>query len=92
MMIPTIHLNGTGGDALLDQLLEAVGAVRTAEQRLSDAAPNGRDYYPQGPDALRVAQAEHIGRAERLAGVRKELEELAEQVCRAIDERKSTGK
>lgn len=77
MIIPTIHNNGTSGSILLQQVLDSKHALQEAVKALCQAAPNGRDYYPQGPDAFRQAQAEHISRYNRLVGVEAELEALA---------------
>lgn len=82
MKIPTIHLNGTSKDALLDALAEALVALFNAERALEATAPNGRDYYPQGPDALTIAAREHRTRVDALVKVRHELVALME----AIDE------
>jgi hypothetical protein len=82
MIIPTIHLNGTPKDRLLEQNIEAGQALRVAIDKLSEAGPNGRDFYPQGDDAFREAQKEHISRLQRLQSVYKELEDLV----LAIDE------
>jgi hypothetical protein len=81
MMKPTIHLNGTSRDELLRQLTTAGGALRKAIGALSDAAPHGRDYYPQGSSAITKATAEHVSRLSRLQSVYEELEALAEHVA-----------
>lgn len=80
MMIPTIHLNGTSREALVEQVTDACAAVRDAISVLYLASPNGRDYYPQGPTALQQAAEEHRSRVERLGSVLQELEELAEGI------------
>lgn len=80
MMVPTIHLNGTSKERLLDALEEAYAAIHTAIEKLGETAPNGRDYYPQGPDALFKAQEEHFARMQKLEDVRRELQELAEAI------------
>lgn len=59
----------------LDAALEAVQA----------AAPNGRDYYPQGDGALQQAQHEHHTRVVVLATMRRAYEELIEHVLDAED-------
>lgn len=78
---PRIHRNGTSGDALLDQVVTAGGALRTAMDALSAAAPNQRDYYPLPPEAWHRAQAEFHSRAERLRSVYLELQDLAEAIA-----------
>ena len=80
MKFPTIHLNGTSGDVLFEQLANAIGALRSAAVEMDKAAPNGRDYYPQGPHALREAMEEHDARIVRLLAIKKELEEICENV------------
>ncbi len=80
MIFPTIHLNGTGRQALVDQLCDACTAINAAVSAMGEASPNGRDYYPQGPDALPQALREHQDRIARLIAVREELMEIAEKI------------
>lgn len=77
---PTIHLNGSGRDRLSEALEEARAALRKAIEAVQATAPNGRDYYPQGPDAIRVATIEHGNRMNYLQIVDRELAELHEHV------------
>lgn len=77
---PTIHTNGTSAEALEAQLENAGHALRAALDALGEAAPNGRDYYPQGPDAIRVAVAEHAARVAALRDVLADIEALHEHV------------
>lgn len=86
MILPTIHRNGTSGEDLLEQTCTAADAVKVAIRALENAGPNGRDYYPQGPDALQRAATEHRERIAKLAEVVAELEEMAERIVDAIDE------
>jgi len=86
--LPTIHLNGSSPDELLGRLEEALSAVFNARNALSFTAPNGRDYYPQGDDALRAAIAEHDSRSRRLREVQEELQVIAEYVADERDRRK----
>lgn len=81
MRVPSIHLNGSHKDTLLEQVTEAASAVMEALRKLETAWPNGRDYYPQGPDALREAEAEWRSRSERLSSVYDEMCELAEAIA-----------
>lgn len=74
--IPTVHLNGTSYDELMRQVLDARDAIHKAEKALTDMAPNGRDYYPQGDDALRLAQAKHKERMNALRTIVYDLEEM----------------
>jgi hypothetical protein len=81
MMKPTVHLNGTGAERLLEQYTEAGRAVQEAIDALAGAAPNARDYYVQGPDAFACAAREHAARATALRGVLADLEALALHVA-----------
>src|SRR5215204_3822709 len=79
--MPLIHLNGSGRKALLDEYEATYRALSAAYDVLCDAAPNGRDYYPIGPDALSRATAEFRRRLDILDDLRKDVmadwEELA---------------
>ena len=77
MIAPTIHLNGTSRDEISRQLEEAYAAVNAAIDALKRAAPNGRDYYPQGLDAIDRAMDEHFARMLKLQSVADEIENLA---------------
>ena len=80
MMIPTIHLNGTSRIALLAAHMEAGRKLRAAIDALRETAPHGRDYYPQGNGAISVAMREYQSRLDRLQGVLKELQDIAEAI------------
>jgi hypothetical protein len=80
MKTPTVHLNGTSKTALLEQIEVAHAALRNAEQALAEMTPNGRDYYPQGPNAIYEALTEHRARQQKVTDVRVELERLAEAI------------
>lgn len=80
MTIPTIHLNGTSKRELLDQLSDVSDALNTAYGALKRAAPNGRDYYPQGAAAMEAALAEHLSRLRRVDDVKGEIDKLAEAI------------
>lgn len=90
MITPTIHLNGTSGEALLDQVTTAAQAAQELLRALFAASPNGRDYYPQGPDALRQAETEYRSRVARVQSVLTELDKFALAIAYSIDERTST--
>ncbi len=50
----------------------------TALEAMSDAAPNGRDYYMQTPSTFDLAQDQHQKRMHKLADVIRELNEIGE--------------
>lgn len=76
MQLPTIHSNGTSKESLIEDLCKASHAIDAAYVALKLTAPNGRDYYPQGPAALEKAIAEHNDRLRRLDVVKNEVDEL----------------
>lgn len=81
MMTPTVHLNGTSRESLIEALCEASNKLDEAYRAIKQTAPNGRDWYPQGPDALKQATSEHMARLARVDAVKDEIDEL----IRAID-------
>jgi len=80
MMVPTVHLNGTASEDLIEQLCDVSRALAEAIAVMQKAAPNGRDYYPQGPEAIKKALAEHAARLEMVDAVQREIEMLAERI------------
>ena len=76
MMTPTIYLNGTSKDELITQVETAAHAMRAAIDALNDAAPNARDYAPQGPAAFRFAASEHRLRVETLTRIKDDMETI----------------
>jgi hypothetical protein len=84
MTKPTIHLNGTAAADLLKQYRSAYAAVSDAIEAICKASPHGRDYYPQGTDAINNAQSEHWERVAKLREVEKELMELALHVYQEV--------
>jgi hypothetical protein len=84
---PTVHLNGSGRRILLEQLTSAATAIEHAIESLRRAAPLGRDYYPQGPEAWPAARREHLLRLGKLRALQGELDELR----RGLDGRRYTS-
>jgi hypothetical protein len=82
MMTPTIHLNGTSAKELAEQFANAYSALGEAIRAVNQAAPNGRDYYPQGQSAINEAMAEHRTRIETLNRLRQDMLTLAEATDR----------
>ena len=79
--IPLIHSNGTSRGELCRQLEEASHALTAALEALQGTCPNGRDYYPQGPDATQEALRQHANRLHNLMAVQKELQEIYEGIA-----------
>lgn len=89
-MIPSIHMNGTSQHDLLDQYAKARAALRAAILALQDAAPNGRDYYPQGSNAIGKAIEEHRARLTSLENVHDELGTIMDAVHSASPFKRGT--
>ena len=87
MTKPTIHLNGTSAEDLLEGYRTAMEGISNARQAMRSAWPNGRDYYPQGPDAINEAIREHAVRLLKLEEIHTELTELAVHCNDIISER-----
>ena len=81
MKIPTVHLNGTSKDELVQQLNDLYLALGDAMDVLAKAGPNGRDYYPD-PGRMEKAIMQHQRRGQVLRDLRAEIEEE----IRLIDE------
>ena len=85
MKVPTIHMNGSGAKALLEQVENAHRAVVKAREAIEAAWPNGRDYYPQGASAIREAESEWRERVRHLLVVQNELQALHEAIFDAAN-------
>jgi len=81
LAVPTVHLNGTSRRELLEQICTALTALQEAEAAVRRASPHGRDYYPQGEDAIGEALRQHTDRLLRLHAIYVELETIGERIC-----------
>lgn len=88
VVLPTIHMNGSSGERLLEDTEAACRAVVVAIDALCAAAPNARDYYPQGPTAWPAADDAHRARLAKLIEVRNELNALHEGIYDQVEARK----
>lgn len=89
MRVPTIHLNGTSGEALYALHVTACDRLRDALRALDAAAPNGRDFYVQGDHAIGEAMREHAERVSRLASVLREVSAMADEIAEQRAEREA---
>ena len=80
-MKPTVHLNGTSKEALLDQYHTVISALRVALEAMVDAEPHARDYYPQGEGAFTLAQRESAWRLSQVLIIQDEFRQLQEHVA-----------
>jgi hypothetical protein len=81
IMIPMVHLNGTSKKELVSQYDNAIQALETALDVVLKSAPNGRDYYPKGPDAYEIARKQHYSRTAKINQVINELTSIVEEIA-----------
>jgi len=75
--LPTIHSNGTHPRELYGQAVTVMSAVDKLRLALWYAWPNGRDYYPQGPDALLEAREAWVTADDSA----RKIHEMAERIA-----------
>lgn len=51
IQMPTVHMNGTSRQTLLDGYLAASDAVERLREAMAGIEFNARDYYVEGPEA-----------------------------------------
>jgi hypothetical protein len=73
IVLPIIHLNGSGRENLVELRMNLYHALRDADDRLREMVPNGRDYYPV-PGKLQHALEQHKRRATILKELANEIE------------------
>jgi len=56
LVLPIVHLNGTSKEQLIDDRYEFLDSLLQAGEKIGKIAPNGRDYYPGGPELLEQAE------------------------------------
>ena len=78
--LPTVHMNGTSKAELVKQIRDAHVALQIAKNVMCNAAPHGRDYYPQGNDVYSSARAQHYSRLERIEAIMKEYGQIYEGI------------
>ena len=81
LLVPTIHMNGTSRDVLIDQAVDGLNALDAALVVLRATGPNGRDFYPQGPEAIVAAMAAHRELIERVQSAYDDLKTMAEAIA-----------
>lgn len=79
--IPTIHLNGTSFTDLRDGYAAAYDAIEKAMEALAKAELNGRDFYPQGPDAYYQARKERDAAFDKLLAAQQYVGEMLMGIC-----------
>jgi len=80
-LAPTIHLNGTSKESLLNQQLAVYRAALELLNALAHATPHDRDYYVQtDPRAGTIARGWHQIKVEHVRDIATEAEALAQQI------------
>jgi hypothetical protein len=79
--IPTIHLNGTSFTDLRDGYATAYDAIEEAIEALGNTELNGRDFYPQGPEAYYQARKERNAAFDQLLAAQKYVGEMLMGIC-----------
>jgi hypothetical protein len=87
--LPTIHLNGTSGEALVKQFADNCTAVREALLTVCRNGPHMRDYYVAGSEAYRRADEEHRARVAVLEAMAAEFEAMALALLQEMDDRRA---
>lgn len=85
LIVPCVHLNGSGKDNLMEDLDRAYSAVGLAYEALRKVDVNARDYYPYGQEAYQRARREHLDRQKRIDSVIKEIGAI---ICGIADNEK----
>ena len=80
LLVPCIHLNGTGKDSLTRDLEEAYSSVSAAYDRVRKMEVNARDYYPYGAGAYETARKQHLERLTHLKNVMDEFDLLMDGI------------
>ena len=73
LVTPTVHMNGTGAQELIDLNVTAMDAVEKAIEAVAKAAPHGRDYYVSTKFTYQDALEEHTSRLLALNIIKDEL-------------------
>tara|TARA_Y100000361_G_C11103918_1_gene313599 strand:+ start:465 stop:761 length:297 start_codon:yes stop_codon:yes gene_type:complete len=53
--LPTIHINGTPKNTLLNDYYQIAIAIETLKEKIKASTFHGRDYYPQDEDPIKDA-------------------------------------
>jgi len=87
---PTLHLNGSDPDSLVEAYTSTLTVLRHAAQMMSLVEPHERDYCFD-PVAFNHAQIEHASRLSRLLTVQDELFAILTNIQDQIDARSMQG-
>mgnify|MGYP000137249800 CR=1 FL=1 len=72
MISPTLNINGSSADDLINPRLQAMDHLMDAIEALSQAVPNGRDY-PGNTTACLADREEHYDRIRAIKAIREAI-------------------
>jgi hypothetical protein len=79
--MPTVHLNGTSHKMLTEGYEEAHYTLGLFTKAFGHIEFNGRDYYPQGPEAWTAAADARIEMNEKIRDLVKYIEDHLESLA-----------
>jgi hypothetical protein len=82
--VPSVSLNGTSPEALMEQYQPALEAVHTALEALGKCAPNARDYQGKHEQWNNATMA-HVKRWDYLQEIRVDLWEIRDHIQAVMD-------
>lgn len=74
--IPSVHMNGDTRKTLVAQHRAVYNKARDLLDALTEASPNGRNYYVQGDDAIKQAVAEARARYAAVHAIKADAETI----------------
>ena len=83
LAMPTIHLNGSNRDTLMEGYIATLDTLRHALEALQAAAPNARDYV-KAEGTFCMAQNQHFTRLARLRETLDEMNTIAEHASTLV--------
>lgn len=72
MITPTLNINGSSADDLIQPRITAYDALQAAIKALQQVTPNGRDY-PGDNDACVADRDKHYARLKKINALRAEI-------------------
>lgn len=86
--IPTIHMNGSSAERLLEGYQEILEKAAELMSAMGEAPLNARDYYPQGPAAWGEADDEFRSYVVAVRTLIKHFNEVVNGIHDQIEDRK----
>lgn len=84
MIRPTLNINGTGAEELIQTRRNVIEALDAAMRALQEMTPNGRDY-PGQQDRCRTDRELHYSRFAQLDAMRNQIMDEALEIMRQRD-------